>query len=125
MPQILPDEELLARARAARNMAWAPYSHFRVGAALQSADGRVFTGCNIENAAFSPTCCAERVALFKAVSEGVHDFVALAIAADSAPCFPCGVCRQTLTEFCPPTLHVVLEGHVCTLGDLLPQAFTL
>ena len=125
MPTPLPDDALLARAREAREGAYAPYSGFHVGAALLTADGRVFTGCNIENAAFSPTCCAERVALFKAVSEGARDFVTIAIAADRAPCPPCGVCRQALAEFCAPNLRVVLEGQTCTLGDLLPQAFGL
>lgn len=116
---------LLDRAREAKERAYAPYSRFRVGAALLSADGRVFTGCNIENAAFSPTCCAERVAIFKAVSEGVRSFTAIAIAADKAPCTPCGVCRQVLAEFGDPDLRVILEGETHTLGDLLPHSFGL
>lgn len=121
----LAERVLLDRARKAKERAHAPYSRFRVGAALLAADGRVFTGCNIENAAFSPTCCAERVAIFKAVSEGVRDFTAIAVAADKAPCTPCGVCRQVLAEFCRPDLRVILEGEVYTLGDLLPQSFAL
>lgn len=121
----LAERELLDRAREAKENAYVPYSHFRVGAALLAADGRVFTGCNIENAAFSPTCCAERVAIFKAISEGVREFAAIAVAADKAPCTPCGVCRQVLAEFCSPDLRVILEGATYTLGELLPHSFDL
>lgn len=121
----LAERELLDQARAAKENAYTPYSHFRVGAALLAADGRVFTGCNIENAAFSPTCCAERVAIFKAISEGVREFSAIAVAADKAPCTPCGVCRQVLVEFCDPDLRVILEGATYTLGELLPHSFAL
>ena len=124
---------LLAAAEAAMEQAWAPYSGFRVGAALLCADGTVFTGCNIENAAFTPTVCAERVALFKAVSEGRRDFTAIAVAsgregrADGGfP--PCGVCRQALAEFCAPDLAVYVRRKdgspaAYTLGELLPEAF--
>ncbi len=120
-----------ALCRAARDMlerSYAPYSHFRVGAALECADGSVFTGCNIENAAYSPTLCAERVAVGKAVSEGHRDFVRLAVAADTdAFTTPCGVCRQVLWEFAPD-LEVLLynrrgEMQTLTLRQLLPYSF--
>ena len=126
-------KELLEKAQVARKSAYAPYSGFTVGAALLARDGRVFLGANIENAAYSVTCCAERVALFKAISEGVRDFAAIAIVggkadeAPSAPCYPCGVCRQALSEFCDSTLAVcTLEGNTpkaTTLGALLPNSF--
>ncbi len=97
----LKPAELVARARAAREQAHAPYSGFRVGAALLASSGRVYSGCNVENSSYGLTICAERVALFKAVSEGETSFVALAIASDG-PGFvpPCGACRQALREFC-------------------------
>lgn len=122
---------LLARAQAARDLAYAPYSGFRVGAALLAADGRVFSGCNVENASYGLTMCAERVAIGKAVSEGVRDFVAVAVAGPSPgePCPPCGSCRQVLHEF-GPSLHVVLEGGggrapmLVSIAELLPGAFT-
>jgi len=132
------DAAALAQAAIdARQQAYVPYSHFAVGAALLAEDGRVFTGCNVENAAYSLTNCAERTALFKAVSEGARTFRALAVAGapqDTDPaghlpaCPPCGVCRQALFEFTGPQLPVVLalgggayETH--TLGELLPHAF--
>jgi len=125
-------QELYRLAVLAREMSYSPYSNFAVGAALLCDDGSVYTGCNIENAALGPTACAERVAVFKAVSEGKRGFVAIAIAggpADSAmpdgDCFPCGVCRQVLAEFCPPSLAVVTKNHVTTLGQLLPHSFKL
>lgn len=127
-------KELIKEAKAARECSYAPYSHFAVGAALLSADGRVFHGANIENAAYSVTCCAERVALFKAVSEGVHEFKAIAIVGGEAgkdtqdACYPCGVCRQALSEFCDGTLAVYTEEagecRETTLGALLPHSFS-
>ena len=120
-----------ALCEAARDMlkrAYIPYSHFPVGAALECANGAVYTGCNIENAAYGPSVCAERVAVFKAVSEGRRDFVRLAVAADTVDfCAPCGVCRQVLQEFAPE-LEVILvnrEGKTLelTLPDLLPYSF--
>ncbi len=126
--------QLLESAKAARALAYAPYSGFSVGAALLSEDGRLFCGCNVENAAFTPTCCAERVALFKAVSEGAHRFSAIAIVGgkgnETAPCYPCGVCRQALSEFCSDNLSVVLENgsglvEETSLGALLPKRFAL
>ena len=127
-------EQLLAEAKKAREQSYAPYSQCRVGAALLSAEGRIYHGCNIENAAFGPTVCAERVALFKAVSEGVRQFTAIAVvggkSAQTSGLFPpCGVCRQALREFClPEELTVVLEQEdgsprLLTLADLLPHSF--
>ncbi len=127
-------EALMTAAVGAREFAYAPYSQFCVGAALLARDGRIFTGCNIENAAFSPTNCAERTAVFKAVSEGVTEFAAIAVVGgkrgDTSPlCAPCGVCRQVLAEFCPPDLPVILgtpeDFRVYPLDELLPLAFDI
>ena len=98
-------QELCQKAVEMQNFAYVPYSHFPVGAALECSDGTVFTGCNVENAAFSPTLCAERVAVGKAVSEGKRDFSALAVCGGKGGalteiCTPCGVCRQVMREFC-------------------------
>ncbi len=121
-------EQLCQMALAMRQQAYCPYSHFAVGAALQGADGRVYTGCNIENAAYSATLCAERVALAKAVSEGKRDFVRLTIAASGEDyCVPCGVCRQMLWEFAPDLEIICLNGQgqarIFSLRELLPHAF--
>ena len=127
-------EKLISLAVEAMDKAYAPYSGFQVGAALLCSDGTVFTGCNIENAAFSPTNCAERTAVFKAVSEGRKDFTAIAICGGKAGqitdlCPPCGVCRQVLSEFCKADLPIYLahkDGYqTLTLGDLLPYSFDL
>ena len=123
-------ERLLRRAREARERAYAPYSRFRVGAAVLAEDGRIFTGCNVENASFSLTCCAERVAVGKAISEGENRFRAIAVVGpeEASPCFPCGSCRQVLWEFAPD-LPVITPGGaggepiVRGLRDLLPAAF--
>ena len=121
-------EELCRKALDMLPMAYVPYSHFPVGAALECADGTVFTGCNIENAAYGPTNCAERTAVFKAVSEGHRSFVRIAIAADTDDfCPPCGVCRQVLREFAED-LEILLvnrkgEIQVLTLKELLPYSF--
>lgn len=109
--------------------AYAPYSRFRVGAALLGSSGRIYTGANIENASYSVTCCAERVALYKAVSEGETEFEAIAIVSDSnAPTYPCGVCRQALFEFSPHIKVIAashtLEHQITTLDTLLPCAFS-
>ena len=129
-------EKMLSRAAiGARERAYAPYSGFRVGAALLGESGRVYLGCNIENAAYSPTNCAERTAFFKAVSEGERDFVAIAIAGGSGEeptelCPPCGVCLQVMTEFCNPDgFEVYLvkspdEWKRLTLAELLPYGFS-
>ena len=122
-------KELLMRAKEAKSGAYAPYSRFNVGAALLCANGRLFTGANIENASYSVTCCAERVALYKAVSEGEREFSAIAIVSDSQrPTYPCGVCRQALSEF-SPNMDVIAASHTLehdttTLDALLPCAFS-
>jgi cytidine deaminase len=121
-------DHLVAAARAAREWAVADYSRFRVGAALETTDGRVITGCNIENATYGLTVCAERVAMFKALSEGHRHFTRVAVVADTnAPTPPCGACRQVLWEF-GGDLEVVLANLLTTtahlrLRDLLPLPF--
>jgi len=110
--------------------AHAPYSNYKVGAVLLCADGTVFKGCNIENASFGLTNCAERTAIFSAIASGKKDFAAIAIAASGEPApFPCGACRQVLAEFCEPEfpIHIANEDgyETITLGELLPHAFTL
>ena len=121
--------ELIAQAFSARERAYAPYSGFRVGAALEGKSGRIYPGCNIENAAYTPTNCAERTAVFKAVYEGERSFDAIAIVCSgNSPAFPCGVCRQVLSEFCGPEMPVLCanahrESVLCTLGELLPHSF--
>lgn len=122
--------ELVDQAIQAFTNAYAPYSKFKVGAALLAASGRVYLGCNIENAAYSPTNCAERTAIFKAVSEGERKFKALAVAADTDEVItPCGVCRQVLAEFFDDEVVILLanlNGQVVQtkLSELLPGAFT-
>lgn len=121
-------DELKAAAVAMLDRAYIPYSHFPVGAALECSDGTVFTGCNIENAGYSPTICAERTAVAKAVSEGHRDFVRIAIAGKSKDyCVPCGVCRQVLQEFAPDIEVICLNGageeKTFSLRDLLPYGF--
>ena len=123
------DEELIERARAARLAAHAPYSNFAVGAALLATDGRVFTGCNIENSAYGLSMCAERVAIFKAVSEGAVEFVKVAVVTDSESLTPpCGCCRQMIWEFASENTEVILAnltGNVRSfeIKELLPEAF--
>lgn len=123
-------EQLLEQAIAARGNAYVPYSNFPVGAALLTADGKVYLGCNIENAGYSMANCAERTAMFKAVSEGDRKFVALAVSADTeGPVSPCGACRQVLAEFCAPDMPIYLtnlKGNVqeTTISELLPGAFS-
>ena len=121
-------EELKAAAIAMTERSYCPYSHFPVGAALECSDGTVFTGCNIENAAYSPTLCAERVAVGKAVSEGRRDFVRIAVAGRCEDfCVPCAVCRQVLYEFAPDMEVISLNGKgeelALTLRELLPHGF--
>ncbi len=125
------DDKLMEIALQARENAWCPYSRFAVGAALLTADGTVFTGCNVENAAYPLGNCAERTAFFKAVSEGHRQFRAIAIC--GAPegetpvksCPPCGACRQVLAELCDDDFRIILADGVHTLGELLPLAFRL
>lgn len=129
------DRELIKEAKEAAKGSYAPYSHFNVGAALLTADGKVYSGCNIENAAYSPTNCAERTAFFKAISEGEREFSAIAIVGGknldfSDFCPPCGVCRQVMSEFCNGDFRIILgrndeEYKVYTLKELLPLSFGL
>lgn len=126
---------LLDAAVEASSHAYTPYSHFKVGVALLTTDGKIYTGCNIENASYSATNCAERTAIFKAVSEGCTDFKAIAIIGhkENEPlqfCPPCGICRQVLSEFCEADFEIVLmndarEIKVFTLAELLPEHFSL
>ena len=126
-------KELLNKALEARERSYSPYSNFGVGAALLSKTGDVYLGCNIESAAFSPTCCAERTAFVKAVSEGQRKFEAIAVVGapngkvPDGECAPCGVCRQTMAEFCSPDFKIILgtpDNHTAyTLDELLPKSF--
>ena len=122
------ERDLIEEAVKARGNAYAPYSNFQGGAALLAADGRIFTGCNVENASYGLTICAERVALFKAVSEGAREFKAIAIACGAGPCAPCGACRQVLSEFAPDLLVIMTDAQGKEprrekLSTLLPLAF--
>ncbi len=128
MPKVITEEELILAAKEARQRAHAPYSKFKVGAALLTQDGRIFTGCNVENATYGLTVCAERVALLKAVSEGVRDFTQVAVVTstnDLTP--PCGACRQFLWEFCGDITVILsnMEGNKgrFQLSSLLPHPF--
>ena len=125
--------QLIETAAAQRHFSYAPYSGYRVGAALLTKDGTLYTGCNIENAAYTPTICAERTAFFKAVSEGTKDFEAICIVGGreevpSGFSAPCGVCRQVMTEFCEPSFPVIVARDadhykMYTLQELLPKSF--
>ena len=124
---------LCQKAIDMRSESYAPYSDFLVGSAVLTGDGKIFTGCNIENSAFGPSICAERTAIAKAVSEGYRDFAAIAIAGGRRDgelqyCSPCGVCRQVMREFCKPSFKIYLAKSAddykeFTLGDLLPESF--
>ena len=130
---------LISTAISMTEKSYVPYSHFHVGAALLADDGtengKIFTGCNIENAAYGPSNCAERTAVFKAVSEGYRDFTAIAVVGGLNGeikdfCPPCGVCRQVLAEFCDKDFKIILakspeEYKIFTLGELLPESFSL
>lgn len=119
-------DNLLKLAIEAREKSYSPYSHYKVGAALLTTSGKIYTGCNIENAAYTPSNCAERTAIFKAVSEGERDFAAIAVATINGGA-PCGICRQVIREFAPNLTIIVgnVEGdyQVFTLTDLLPHSF--
>ena len=120
------DDELIAKAKEAMQYSYSPYSKFKVGACLLATDGRMFTGCNIENASFGATNCAERTALFKAISEGAREFTVIAIAAEKALAWPCGICRQALNEFAPHLRVIVCcgdERDEMYLDELLPHGF--
>ncbi len=130
--------ELINKAFEAQKFSYSPYSNFCVGAALLSKNGNIYTGCNIENAAFTPTSCAERTAFCKAVSEGVKDFTAIAIVGNQKGqqreknnyCTPCGVCRQVMAEFCDINEFKIILANsiddykVFSLGEILPLTFT-
>ena len=131
----MTEKELCEAAVLAMSRAYAPYSGYKVGAALLTESGKVYTGCNIENASFSPTVCAERTAFFKAVSEGERKFTAIAVCGgkngEITGAFPpCGVCRQVMAEFCQPSFQVLVMTSAdsferYTLSELLPYAFTV
>ena len=127
-------KKLIKKALEMRSFSYTPYSHYNVGAALLTADGRIYTGCNIENASFTPTNCAERTAFFKAVSEGVKDFKAIAIVGGAKgaevldDCSPCGVCRQVMSEFCKDDFKVICaksedDYRIENLTEVLPYRF--
>jgi len=121
-------QSLIKAANEVRGNAYVPYSHYPVGAALRTKSGRVFTGVNVENAAYPTTICAERTAVFKAVSEGEREFDAIAVVTDNAGS-PCGSCRQVLAEFGLDTVVLIADGNgklvkEMTLAELLPEAFT-
>ncbi|TVY00540.1 cytidine deaminase [Cohnella terricola] len=125
-------EQLVEEAKQARSRAYVPYSGFAVGAVAIDAQGRMHHGCNVENAAYGPTNCAERTALFRAIADGCEagEFQAIAVVAETdLPVSPCGVCRQVLAELCGPDMPVILanmqgETRVTTVSELLPGAFT-
>ncbi len=128
----MTDLELMRLAEEARAYSYTPYSNFAVGAALLTKSGKVYTGCNIESASYTPTNCAERTAVFKAVSEGEREFATIAVIGGPAGekgrfCAPCGVCRQVLREFCTSDFRILLgtpeEVQVFTLEELLPTSF--
>lgn len=121
-------DKLVVASQRAKAQALAPYSNFRVGAALETAAGKIYTGCNIESSSYGLTCCAERVAIFKALSEGERDFVRLAVAADTEEfCTPCGACRQVLWDYAKNLKILCVNKfgkvHQTDLHDLLPEAF--
>lgn len=128
-------EKLIAKAIEMLNFSYVPYSNFHVGAALLTSEGEIYTGCNIENAAYGPSNCAERTAIFKAVSEGKKEFEAIAVVGGKNGkiegfCPPCGVCRQVLAEFCKKDFEIILaksteEYKIMTLEQLLPESFSL
>ena len=122
-------DELIDLARNARERAHAPYSNFKVGAVVECSDGKIFTGCNVENSSYGLSLCAERVAIFKAISEGAHNFARIAVIADAyAPVRPCGACRQVIADLFPHDAVVImanLQGaaETMTIADLLPAPF--
>ncbi len=123
-------KNLFEMAVKASKNSYSPYSKFKVGAALLCADGTIYTGCNVENAAYPLGNCAERTAIFKAISDGKREFEAIAIAGSvdndmSAPCYPCGACRQVMAEFCSEDFEVILSDKIITLKELLPYTFKL
>lgn len=126
----MADTKLIALAIEASKYAYVPYSHFPIGAALVATDGRIFTGCNVENASFGLTNCGERTAIFKAISEGALEFTEIVVYGQTEkPISPCGACRQVMAEFFKPDLKVTLVAKdrttvEMTVGELLPYSFT-
>jgi len=129
----MTDKELMVAANEARKFAYTPYSNFKVGAALLTKSGKLYTGCNIENSSYTPTVCAERTAVFKAVSEGESDFAVIAVVGGKEEnplefCSPCGVCRQVLAEFCGADFRILLGNpekfQSYTVDEILPFSFT-
>ncbi len=127
----MEQDRLLTLAEEARSHSYSPYSHYAVGAALLTESGKVYQGCNIESASYTPTICAERNAFFKAVYDGERDFAAIAVIGSGVtPSYPCGVCRQVMAEFCKPDFEIITANRdrsivdPKTLGDLLPHMFT-
>ena len=129
----MTDKELMVAANEARKFAYTPYSHFKVGAALLTKSGKLYTGCNIENSSYTPTVCAERTAVFKAGSEGESDFAVIAVVGGKEEnplefCSPCGVCRQVLAEFCGEDFRILLGNpekfQSYTVDEILPFSFT-
>lgn len=131
----MKNEKLLSLAKEAMKNAYCPYSHFSVGAALLCEDGEIFTGCNVENASYSLCLCAERTAFAKALSEGEREFRAIAVVGgtNGKPqkfCYPCGACRQVMSEFCGEDFELIFENEnggeeICSLGQLLPKSFNM
>lgn len=123
----MDNKELISMALEAQKMAYVPYSNFHVGAAVLMEDGKVYSGCNIEIASYSPTLCAERTAIFKAISEGSKKIKTIAIVGDANPTFPCGVCRQVIREFGKDSKIIIANSKEdykeYTIGDLLPNSF--
>lgn len=129
----MTDKELMVAANEARKFAYTPYSNFKVGAALLTKSGKLYMGCNIENSSYTPTVCAERTAVFKAVSEGESDFAVIAVVGGKEEnplefCSPCGVCRQVLAEFCGADFRILLGNpekfQSYTVDEILPFSFT-
>ena len=123
-------DDLLQLAKEAREHSYAPYSKYRVGAALLTKDGRIYQGCNIENASFTPTICAERTAFFKAIYDGIREFSAIAIiGSGDLPAYPCGVCRQVMSEFCDGSFEIIVSNRdgseivAETLDEMMPHRF--
>lgn len=123
------EEKLIMYAKEGRKHAYAPYSHYPVGAAAEDENGRIYTGCNIENGSYGATMCAERTAIFKAVSEGAEKISKIAITAEGNMPYPCGMCRQVMSEFCSSDTKVILECdgkvEIYTFGELMPYGFRL
>ncbi|TFJ93844.1 cytidine deaminase [Lentibacillus salicampi] len=125
----MSNSELLKEAKDIKKKAYVPYSKFSVGAAILTSSGKIYTGCNIENAAYPVSCCAERVAIFKAIADGVHDFSEMAVVADTErPVPPCGSCRQVMSEFFDSSMKIHLSNlhndtKTVTMEELLPFSF--